>query len=145
MAKDSSEYFKDWYARNREDFLARRRERYSKDDGYAERQRRYTKESRSRKKEGVPTHPGNNLNDLARSLDVSTGTVRYWFKQGYVPMPPKTETGRYLISDEALALIKRAFAEIGGRLKPTNVDKFQVLIESLSDMGWGAEDSQENA
>lgn len=139
MAKDSSEYFKDWYARNREDFLAKRRERYNQDSTYAERQRKYTKESRGRKKEGVATHPGNNLNDLARDLDVSTGTIRYWFKQGYVPLPPKTNTGRYLISDEALALIKRAFAEVGGRIKPTNVEKFQSLVEGLNGMGWGAE------
>lgn len=140
MAKDSSEYFKDWYARNREDFLAKRRERYNSDPGYADRQRKYTKESRNRKKDGVEAHAGNSLNDLARSLDVSTGTVRYWFKQGYVPMPPKTATGRYMIDDASLEVIKRAFSEVGGRLKPTNVEKFRLLVEPLDELGWKSEE-----
>lgn len=140
MAKDSSEYFKDWYARNREEFLAKRREKYNGDKDYAERQRRYTKESRERKKAGVVAHPENTLNDLARALDVSTGTLRYWLKQDYMPTPPRTEAGRYSITDEALAVVQRAFNEIGGRLKPTNIEKFQTLIEALDDMGWSHND-----
>lgn len=137
MAKDSSDYFKDWYARNREEFLAKRRARYNEDKDYAERQRAYTKDSRERKKSGEPAYSSNNLNDLARALDVSTGTLRYWLKQGYLPMPPRTETGRYVIVDEALALIKRSFNEIGGRIKPTNVESFQSLTEGLvSDHDW---------
>jgi hypothetical protein len=143
MAKDSSEYFKVWYERNREEFLARRRERYSQDSDYAERQRQYTKDSRVRKKEGVETHPENTLNDLARALDVSTGTLRYWLKQEYMPMPPRTEAGRYSISDDALAIVQRAFSEIGGRLKPTNIEKFQGLIEGLKEHNWGSDVRQD--
>jgi hypothetical protein len=140
MAKDSSDYFKDWYNRNREEFLARRRERYNKDSDYAARQRQYTKESRNRKKTGEVAHSENTLNDLARALDVSTGTLRYWLKQEYMPMPPRSETGRYMITDDALAIVQRAFTEIGGRLKPTNIEKFQSLIEGLeSEHEWGAE------
>lgn len=148
MAKDSSDYFKDWYARNREEFLAKRRARYNEDKDYAERQRAYTKDSRERKKKGEPAYSSNNLNDLARALDVSTGTLRYWLKQGYLPMPPRTETGRYVIVDEALALIKRSFNEIGGRIKPKNVESFQSLTEGLvSDHNWtpaGANDGSED-
>lgn len=132
MAKDSSDYFKDWYARNREEFLAKRRKRYQENSDYAERQRNYTKESRERKRNGETQISANTLNDLARSLDVSTGTLRYWLKQGYIPMPPRTETGRYIISDDALALVKRAFNEVGGRLKPTNIETFKGLVEDLS-------------
>lgn len=136
MAKDSSDYFKEWYSRNRDEFLARRRERYTSDTEYAERQRRYTKESRDRKKSGE-IQEGKTLNDLARALDLSTGTLRYWLKQGYMPTPQKHESsGRYIVSDESIALIKSAFAQIGGRLKPTNIEQFQQLTASLVDAGW---------
>lgn len=143
MAKDSSEYFKDWYARNRDEFLAKRRERYSNDSDYAEKQREYTKESRKRKRAGIVIESGHTLNDLARTLDVSTGTLRYWLKQGYLPTPPRAESGRYSITDEDLATIKRAFGEVGGRLKPTNVEKFKSLLEGLEADGWGEDENAE--
>ncbi len=129
-------YFKSWYAENREDFLQRRRKRYQEDKIYRERQQRYTQESRLRKKKGEPLVHLNTLNDLAESLDVCTGTLRYWFKQGYMPVPPKGESGRYSISDEALLLLTESFKAIGGRLKPSNINEFKEVKTKLIALGW---------
>ena len=141
MAKDSSTYFKNWYARNREQFLEKRRARYQEDEGYRERQQRYTKESRQRKRDGEELAHKNTLSDLAKALDVCTGTLRYWFKQRYMPVPPKGISGRYAITDESLIMLSEAFKYIGGRLKPSNVEQFKEMTERLLESGWHYEES----
>jgi len=141
MPKDNSTYFKDWYARNREQFLERRRSRYQDDESYRKRQQRYTKESRQRKRDGEELDHQNTLSDLAKSLNVCTGTLRYWFKQGYMPVPPKGISGRYSITDESLQMLTSAFSDIGGRLKPSNVNQFKEITTSLIDKGWAYQES----
>ena len=142
MPKDQSSYFKDWYAKNREDFLEKRRARYQQDQNYRERQQRYTKESRQRKRDGEELIYKNTLNDLAGSLNICTGTLRYWFKQGYMPVPPKGASGRYSITDESLNMLTEAFNKLGGRLKPSNVEEFKGYTDKLVEAGWSYEDSE---
>lgn len=137
MAKKSdNSYFQDWYAKNREAFLERRRARYQEDSSYRERQQQYTRESRQRKKDGEELVYKNTLNDLAKSLNICTGTIRYWFKQGYMPVPPKGASGRYSITDESLTMLTEAFEKIGGRLKPSNVEQFREITTTLIERGW---------
>lgn len=135
-SKKSGTYFTEWYAKNRETFLEKRRARYQEDENYRERQQRYTKESRQRKRDGEELVYKNTLKDLADSMNVCTGTVRYWFKQGYMPVPPKGQSGRYEITDESLSMISSAFKELGGRLKPSNVKEFKDMTDTLIDSGW---------
>ena len=134
--KEENTYFQDWYSKNREKFLERRRARYQEDKSYRERQQQYTRDSRQRKKDGEELIYQNTLADLANTLNICTGTIRYWFKQGYMPVPPKGASGRYSITDESLSMIKEAFDEIGGRLKPSNVKQFKEITTTLIESGW---------
>lgn len=140
---DRTEYYQDWYEKNREELLARRREKYASDKGHAEkcrkRARRYRKEVRTgaRKKpeEGAARGPisvqvrGEILEAwtipwLADGIERSVQTVNYWTKHGLFPDTPiKTPGGNRLYTEDMITAVKEILDQReGGLVSRTDKD-----------------------
>ena len=123
---DRTEYYQDWYEKNREELLARRRDKYASDKGHAEkcrkRARNYRREVRTGVREkpaaGVARGPigivvrGKSLEAwtipwLADGIGRSVQTVNYWTKHGLFPDTPiKTPGGNRLYTKEMISAVE---------------------------------------
>lgn len=140
---DRTEYYTEWYEQNRADLLARRREKYAKDEKHAEgcrkRARKYRKEvrtgKRKRPEEGVARGPINILVRgevlqawtipwLAEGIERSVQTVNYWTKHGLFPdTPVKTPGGNRLYTEDMIDVVKEVLDQReGGLVSRTDPD-----------------------
>lgn len=99
MSDEQREYYKRWYAKNRDERNRRRRERYAEDDDYREREldRRMDYEKRGPKADSekgvlLRTHKGSEvqvfrMGEVAVWCSTTPDTIRKYERGGMIPSP----------------------------------------------------------
>ena len=147
---DRTEYYQEWYEKNRAELLARRREKYASNGDHAEkcrkRARKYRKEVRNgtRKKpeEGAARGPisvlvkGKTLEAwtipwLADGIERSVQTINYWTKNGLFPDTPiKTPGGNRLYTEGMIQAVSEVLEQRTNGLVSKNDPDFNRQIKS---------------
>ena len=127
MPVDRSAYFQEWYAANKSNVRASRRDRYASDPEYAEECRKRAREYREglrtsgkRPEVRVARAPvmvtvagrelkGWTVRRLAEGIGRSVSTVNHWQRHGILPETPlRTAGGVRLYTDPMIRVVKRA-------------------------------------
>ena len=144
----SENYFREWYEKNREDVLNRRRKRYREDPEYAERCRQ---NARARKRTGKPASSkerrpvafqyggkvvsGWTVSHLAKRVGRSVPTIRNWVNSGAMPESPiRTDVGHRLYTDGMILVIRKAVSK-RGRIKAGDQDFFREIADGWNELG----------
>lgn len=138
--------FEAWYGKNREDYNAKRRQRYAQDKGYRSRVKGYTKRYRADNPQRVRQSDGSvgvlvngratrgfRTGAVASRLSVTAEAIRYLEKQGYIPSPSLvTSSTIRTYTKKQIRLIKKAFdlRKLLSREKISDGD-FQIHIKKI--------------
>lgn len=146
---ESANYFREWYEKNREEVLNKRRKRYREDPEYAERCRQ---NARGRKRTGGKTGPskerrpvsfsyggkvvsGWTVSHLAKRVGRSVPTIRNWVNAGSMPESPiRTDVGHRLYTDGMILVVRKAVNK-RGRIKSGDQEFYQEIVEGWVDLG----------
>lgn len=88
--EEKKNYFKDWYAKNKDTIAARRAKRYAEDPAYRARQQELARESHKRRfgKRSIPDVYVVRQNDIGNFISgLTIGRIRSWRENGYIPEP----------------------------------------------------------
>lgn len=147
---ERTEYYQDWYAKNRESLLARRREKYAKDRKHAEKCRKRARKYRAEIRNGDRKAPEDGgargpisvivkgdlveawtIPWLADGIERSVQTINYWTKHGLFPDTPiKTPGGNRLYTEDMIAVVKEVLDQRDGGLVSRNDPDFHRQIKS---------------
>jgi len=147
---DRTEYFQNWYENNREDLLAKRREKYASDQKHAEkcrkRARRYRREVRNgqrvapevgQARSPIQVQIRGGVEDawtipwLAEGIDRSVQTINYWTKNGLFPDTPiKTPGGHRLYTESMIEAVKEVLGQRDGGLVSRDDRDFHRQIKT---------------
>lgn len=148
--EDRSEYYGEWYQKNRDSVLSKRRDKYANDPEHAKRQREAARRYRQEVKTGkrVPGETGSSrgpvmvnvggehveaftVRYLADGIGRSVQTVNHWTKNGIFPDTPlKTPGGHRLYTEDMIDVVRTA---VESRIEiPRNDESFKKEIAD----GW---------
>jgi len=136
MTKPTEETpFQKWYAANKKNLNAKRKERYHADAEYRERAK--TQANKSRKRVAPETAPDSHpysFEDVAEALGITQYSLRDWRRRGYFPEPFR-QNSRLYFSDDQLSLLHqlKAFLEKGGGRKEMELE----TMKNVMFMNWG--------
>lgn len=121
--------FREWYERNREELSEKRRNAYRKDSQKREEARRRAKETRERRKAGMPVErvlyreyggkntPVYTTGYVASELGCSTTLILNWEKRGWIPEPVFDESHRLYLAHQVKLMHKLYKATQTGKAK----------------------------
>lgn len=132
--------FKKWHEGSKDDFNAKRRDRYANDPAYRERQQEYNRKRQERIKEergGRTLREVNGveiecvrMSELAKMCGTNMDAIRRYEKSGYIPKPTIPGSHRLYTNGQA-AMVKAFFDE----MRKQNVPPGQVVIYNPYE-GW---------
>lgn len=140
-SKKASQKFRNWYANNREEYNAKRRERYAKDKGMRQKARQNAKRQRQ-KTDSVNTEPV--LREVSgRTIKVyrtaaagamigrSPETIRTWIKNGWIPDHPDGWTHRTFTKKQIKLLQRLANVIEKYRYDDKYQDRLEAVVASI--------------
>ena len=147
---DRTEYYQEWYGKNREGLLSRRREKYASDEKHAEKCRKRAKKYRKQVRTGERKRPVDGaargpinvsikgeiveawtIPWLADGIERSVQTVNYWTKHGLFPDTPiKTPGGNRLYTEAMIGVVKDVLDQREGGLVSRSDPDFHRQIKS---------------
>jgi len=145
--KDRSQYWSEYWGKNRDDILKRRRDRYNSDPEYKKRMQEIRKRNYEKNKVLKVKKPESDFVSIrskpiilelngqkmlmydieyfAKKIGRSVATVRYWERKGILPKTPYKGSRKCLYSKEMIKAVYNALEEQGF---PGNID-----LEDFSD------------
>ena len=147
-------YYKEWYEKNREDLLARRRAKYRDDEGYAAKCRESARDYRRRcrkteKTEGPQTRErkpvyvevggerrvGWSVGHLAKRINRSVPTINHWAKHGLLPETPIRSGGGARLYTDAMIMAVGEAVNRRGQVSKSDESFRSEIVEKWENLG----------
>lgn len=129
----TSEYYKEWYAKNRVKVAAARKKRYESDPEYRQKVQEQAATARAARKALKPDMPGKSIAEVCELLGVKNWTLHNWRAKGYYPTPA-LHGGRPYFLPHQVALLKniRGFFEAyPNRNAGIHKDKLDAIVDVI--------------
>ncbi len=127
-----TDYYKDWYAKNKQKLSEKRKKKYQEDQGYRERAIASSKKQRSNKPQ-KPTGFDLTFDQAADLLGVSSWSLREWRKKEYFPSPV-VYGGRMWFTAAQVELLRKLyeFFKENGRVGASIVGKVAAITQEIA-------------
>jgi hypothetical protein len=115
----NTDYFKDWYQKNKGSLATKRKAKYQTNPDYRAKRLASSYRQRERSRKVLPAGCEVNFSTAAKRLDITFFMLREWSKRKYFPEPVKYAGRMWFTENQVLLMEKLAqfFNQNGSRTK----------------------------